>query len=164
MKPVLAVVWLSCWMPLAAQVSFDRLLHAGREPQNWLTYAGGYQSWRYSPLDQIRPGNASNLELKWVYQLDSTDKFEATPLVVDGTMYFSQPPSDVIAVDAKTGRAFWTYRYRLSGNVGVSIADWQCSGTCCFWRRWTATWSPWTPRPDKKSGRRAWWIRTSATA
>jgi len=114
-----AVVWLSCWMPLGGQVSYDRLLRADQEPQNWLTYAGSYKSWRYSPLDQIRTGNAKNLELKWLYQLDSTDKFEATPLVVDGVMYFSEPPSDVIAVDGKTGRAFWTYRYELAGNVGV---------------------------------------------
>jgi alcohol dehydrogenase (cytochrome c) len=120
MKPAfLAVVWLTCWMPLGAQVTYNRLLHAGQEPQNWLTYAGSYKSWRYSALDQIRAGNAKNLELKWVYQLDSLDKFEASPLVVDGVMYFSQPPSDVIAVDARTGRAFWTYRYTLAGNVGV---------------------------------------------
>jgi alcohol dehydrogenase (cytochrome c) len=118
-KAFAAVVWLSGWMPLGSQVSYDRLLHADREPQNWLTYAGSYRSWRYSALDQIRKSNAGNLELKWVYQLDSMDKFEATPLVVDGLMYFSQPPSDVIAVDAKTGRAFWTYRYPLSRNVGV---------------------------------------------
>src|ERR1017187_9752387 len=114
-----AVLWLSSWMPLGSQVTYDRLLHPEREPQNWLTYAGSYRSWRYSALDQIRAGNAGNLELKWVYQLDSMDKFEATPLVVDGVMYFSQPPSDVIAVDARTGRAFWTYRYTLSGSVGV---------------------------------------------
>jgi alcohol dehydrogenase (cytochrome c) len=119
MKRALAAVWLSCWMPLGAQVSYDRLLRADREPQNWLTYAGSYKSWRYSALDQIRTTNAKNLELKWIYQLDTTDKFEASPLVVDGAMYFSEPPSDVIAVDAKTGRAFWTYRYALAGNVGV---------------------------------------------
>jgi alcohol dehydrogenase (cytochrome c) len=106
-------------MPLGAQVSYDRLLRAEREPQNWLTYAGSYRSWRYSALDRIGTANARNLELKWVYQLDSMDKFEATPLVVDGVMYFTQPPSDVIAVDARTGRAFWTYRYTLSGTVGV---------------------------------------------
>jgi len=114
-----AIVWLSCWMPLGAQVSYDRLLRADQEPRNWLTYAGSYKSWRYSPLDQVRTGNAKNLELKWIYQLDSTDKFEASPLVVDGVMYFSEPPSDVIAVDGKTGRAFWTYRYTLAGKVGV---------------------------------------------
>src|SRR5262249_9012860 len=73
----------------------------------------------YSSLDQIRADNTQYLELKWVYQLDSIDKFEASPLVVDGVMYFTQPPSDVVAVDARTGRAFWSYRYVLSGNVGV---------------------------------------------
>ena len=120
MKPAMAaVVWLSCWMPLGAQVTYDRLLHADKEPQNWLTYSGSYKSWRYSTLDQIRIGNARKLELKWIYQLNAIDKFEATPLVVDGVMYFTQPPSDVIAVDGKTGRAFWTYRYRLAGNVSV---------------------------------------------
>lgn len=120
MKTAVAMtMWLAWGMPAAAQVSHERLLHAEREPQNWLTYAGTYTSWRYSALDQIRTDNARNLELKWVYQLDSLDKFEASPLVVDGVMYFSQPPSDVIAVDARTGRAFWTYRYRMSGNVGV---------------------------------------------
>jgi len=119
MRAFAAVVWLSCSMPLGAQVSYNRLLHADREPQNWLTYSGSYKSWRYSPLDQIRTENAKNLELKWIYQLDTTDKFEASPLVVDGVMYFSEPPSDVIAVDGKTGRAFWTYRYAVAGNVGV---------------------------------------------
>ena len=38
---------------LFAQVTYDRLLHADNEPQNWLTYSGGYASHRYSPLDQI---------------------------------------------------------------------------------------------------------------
>jgi len=116
---ILAAMWLVCSIPASAQVSYERLLDPQREPENWLTYSGSYKSWRYSPLDQIRTDNARNLELKWVYQLDSMDKFEATPLVVDGVMYFTEPPSDVIAVDARTGRAFWTYRYRLSGNVGV---------------------------------------------
>ena len=119
MNRAFVAAWLSCWIPLGAQVSYERLLHADQEPRNWLMYAGSYKSWRYSPLDQIGTGNAQNLELKWVYQLDSMDKFEASPLVVDGVMYFSQPPSDVIAVDAKTGRAFWTYRYTLQGTVGV---------------------------------------------
>jgi alcohol dehydrogenase (cytochrome c) len=119
MRAFAAVVWLSCWMPLGAQVSYNRLLRTDQEPQNWLTYSGSYKSWRYSPLYQIRTENAKNLELKWIYQLDATDKFEASPLVVDGVMYFSEPPSDMIAVDGKTGRAFWTYRHALAGKVGV---------------------------------------------
>jgi alcohol dehydrogenase (cytochrome c) len=97
-----------------AQVTSDRLLHATNEPQNWLLYSGSYASQRYSLLKQIDPANAKNLELKWVFQAQSLQKFETTPLVVDGIMYLTQSPNDVVAVDAKSGRAFWIYHYATS--------------------------------------------------
>src|SRR5204862_6148380 len=81
---------------LRAQVTYDRLLHAGGEPRNWLTYSGSYSSQRYSALDQITPGNVGNLEMKWVFQADSIQKMEATPIVVDGVMYVTQAPNDVV--------------------------------------------------------------------
>jgi len=34
--------------PLLAQVTYDRLLHSDKEPQNWLTYSGSYNSQRHS--------------------------------------------------------------------------------------------------------------------
>ena len=40
-----------------AQVTFDRILHADKEPQNWLTYSGTTLGQRYSPLKQITPDN-----------------------------------------------------------------------------------------------------------
>ena len=46
-------------------------------------------------------------ELKWVFQSQTTQKFEVTPLFVDGIMYLTQPPNDIGALDAKTGRIFW---------------------------------------------------------
>jgi alcohol dehydrogenase (cytochrome c) len=92
-------------------VSFDRILHAQQEPQNWLTYSGTTFSQRYSPLTQITPENLGKLELQWVFQARSLEKFEATPLVVDGVLYTVQAPNDVIALDAATGRIFWTYTY-----------------------------------------------------
>jgi alcohol dehydrogenase (cytochrome c) len=95
----------------AAQVSYQRILNAQNEPQNWLTYSGGYAGLRYSTLDQITPANAKNLEIKWVFQTDSVQKLENTPLVVDGVLYLTQPPNDIIALDAKTGRVFWMYHY-----------------------------------------------------
>jgi alcohol dehydrogenase (cytochrome c) len=99
---------------LCAQVTSDRLLHAADEPQNWLTYSGSYASQRYSSLQQVDAANVKNLELKWVFQAQSLQKFEATPLVVDGVMYLTQSPNDVIALDAKTGRVFWIYHYATS--------------------------------------------------
>ncbi|HSR06873.1 MAG TPA: PQQ-dependent dehydrogenase, methanol/ethanol family [Bryobacteraceae bacterium] len=99
---------------LSAQVTFDRLVNSAKEPQNWLTYSGNMMSQRYSPLDQITPQNVKNLELKWVFQARSLEKFEATPLVVDGIMYTVQAPNDVVALDPVTGRVFWMYSYAPS--------------------------------------------------
>ncbi|HMF78784.1 MAG TPA: PQQ-dependent dehydrogenase, methanol/ethanol family [Bryobacteraceae bacterium] len=100
------------------QVSFDRLLHAAAEPQNWLTYSGTMASQRYSLLSQINTANVKNLELQWVLQTQSPaeapGKYEATPLIVDGVMYTVQPPNVVVALDAATGRVFWTYAYAPS--------------------------------------------------
>ena len=99
---------------LDAQVSFNRILRAVEEPQNWLTYSGTTMSQRYSLLNEVTPANVKGLELKWVYQVQSLEKFEATPLVVDGVMYTVSAPNDVIALDAATGRVFWTYSYTPS--------------------------------------------------
>jgi alcohol dehydrogenase (cytochrome c) len=99
---------------LRAQVSSERLLHAADEPENWLTYSGSYASQRFSSLHQVDAANVKNLELKWVFQAQSLQKFETTPLVVDGIMYLTQPPNDVVALDARTGRAFWVYHYAPS--------------------------------------------------
>jgi alcohol dehydrogenase (cytochrome c) len=96
---------------LSAQVSFDRLLHTSDTPQDWLNYSGGFLSQRYSALDQVTPGNVKNLEQKWIFQARSLEKFEATPLVVDGVMYTVQAPNDIVALDAVTGRIFWIYSY-----------------------------------------------------
>jgi alcohol dehydrogenase (cytochrome c) len=99
---------------LSAQVSFDRIVNSGKEPQNWLTYSGNMLSQRYSPLAQVTPQNVKNLELKWIFQARSLEKFEATPLVVDGIMYTVQAPNDIVALDPVTGRVFWTYSYAPS--------------------------------------------------
>ena len=92
-------------------VTFDRLLHADQEPQNWLSYSRTIDGQRHSPLTQITPANVKNLELQWVWQARSLEKFETTPLVVDGVMYTVQAPDDVVALDAVTGRVFWTFPY-----------------------------------------------------
>lgn len=114
-------------------VPFQRLLQAEREAQNWLMYNGSYNSRRHSQLKQITPANAKDLELKWVFQSRSLEKHEVTPLVVDGVMYTIQSPNDVVALDAATGKTYWTYAHRVAqgtrnpccGNFtrGVAIAD-----------------------------------------
>jgi len=96
---------------VASPVSHERLVNAAQEPQNWLTYSGAYASNRYSLLRQIDLANVKNLEQKWAYQAQVIGNWQATPLVVDGIMYVTQRPNDVVALDAKTGRVFWIYQY-----------------------------------------------------
>ena len=96
---------------LSAQVTSVRLENTANEPQNWLTYSGNYFSQRYSELDQITPANIEDLSLQWVYQTGVFGPWQTTPVVVDGVMYLTQRPNDVVALDARTGRVFWIYRY-----------------------------------------------------
>ena len=114
-----ALVMLAACLPLAAQVPFERILNAGREPGNWLTYSGNYSSHRHSPLEQIDAGNVARMRPLWVYQITARDKVETTPLVVDGIMYLSEPPSNVTALDTRTGRSLWSYRRQTPRDVRV---------------------------------------------
>ncbi len=101
--------------PIEAQfnpVTYERILRADQEPQDWLTYSGGYHSDRHSRLTQINPANARDVELKWVFQSQSLEKHEVTPLVVDGVMFTIQSPNDVIALNAATGERLWIYRHK----------------------------------------------------
>jgi alcohol dehydrogenase (cytochrome c) len=113
------VVALAVLAPLAARadVSYERLLRAGSEPQNWLTYSGSYTSQRHSALREIKPTNAANLELKWVFQAQSLESFETTPLVVDGVMYLTEAPDTAVALDPATGRIFWRYQYNPAASA-----------------------------------------------
>ena len=104
---------------VGAQVTTDRLLRAADEPRNWLTYSGNYAGHRYSPLRQITPANVGNLETKWIFQNQVFGSWESSPIVLDGVMYLTQRPNDVAAIDARTGRIFWIYKYAGASDYKV---------------------------------------------
>jgi alcohol dehydrogenase (cytochrome c) len=104
---------------VSAQVTPARLERAADEAQNWLMYSGGYFSQRYSPLKQLDRTNVKNLEMKWILPNQVFGAWQSSPLVVDGVMYVTQRPNDVLAVDAKTGRVFWLYRHTPSPDARV---------------------------------------------
>ncbi len=96
----------------SAPVTSDRLLKADQEPGNWLMYSGSYSGWRFSRLNQITSQNVKNLRVKWLFQGRHIEKFETTPLVVDGIMYLTRPENAIYALDAVTGRQLWMYEHR----------------------------------------------------
>jgi alcohol dehydrogenase (cytochrome c) len=116
---ILAVVALLGSHHVLAQVTPDRILRASAEPHNWLTYGGTYASQRHSLLAQITPANVVNLESKWVLQNEVFGAWQSNPLVVDGIMYVTQRPNDVMALDARTGRVFWQYRHTPAATARV---------------------------------------------
>jgi alcohol dehydrogenase (cytochrome c) len=105
-----SVLLLLAAAPLGAQVTYERIRGADSEPGNWLTYSGNYAAHRYSRLNQITRANVNRLKPAWVYQIQQLHKVETTPLVLDGVMYITEPPSDVTALDTRTGRPLWKFR------------------------------------------------------
>jgi PQQ-dependent dehydrogenase (methanol/ethanol family) len=93
-------------------LSFARLRDAQKEPQNWLTYWGDYQGHHFTSLKQITPANVPQLQARWSVQMPGSSILEATPLVVDGTMYAAGPPGEMFAIDARTGLRIWKYERR----------------------------------------------------
>jgi alcohol dehydrogenase (cytochrome c) len=116
---LLPVLLAAVSVGLGAQVTPDRLLRAANEPQNWLTYSGDYTGQRHSRLSQITPANVRNLEMKWIFQNQVFGSWESSPIVLDGVMYLTQRPNDVVAIDARTGRIFWIYKHAGPSEVKV---------------------------------------------
>ncbi len=92
----------------------------GAEPgANWYTHGGTDNEGNYSALNQISKVTIKRLGLAWSLDLPGEVSLEATPLAIDGTLYFSGSFSDVYAVEAGTGRLLWkydpqTWKYRPS--------------------------------------------------
>ena len=105
--------------PFFSPVTWDRLVNAADEPQNWLMYSGTFDSQRFSRLNQINTENAATLELKWAHHISQLDRNETTPLVVDGVMFITESPSNLTAVDAATGRPYWRYEHELPDDLRV---------------------------------------------
>ena len=105
--------------PSFSPVTWERLLNAADEPHNWLMYSGTLDSQHFSGLDQVHNRNVGDLELKWAYQIPQLDRAETVPVVVDGVMFITEAPSNVVAVDAATGRQYWRYNHPLPDDLRI---------------------------------------------
>ncbi len=105
--------------PAFSPVTWERLINAEDEPENWMMYSGTLDSQRYSRLDQIDKSNVAELEMKWSYQIPVIDRAETVPTVVDGIMFITEAPSNLTAVDARTGRVYWRYDHELPDDLRI---------------------------------------------
>ena len=86
--------------------------------QGWTAYGGDPGGTRYSSLKQVTRQNVDQLKPVWTYHtgalkpdtgLNQKAAFEATPILVEGTLYLSTPFNQVIALDPGSGAAKWTF-------------------------------------------------------
>lgn len=115
MKSLLPLCGFACF--LHGQVTYERIAAAASEPASWLTYSGSYAGHRYSALKAINRANVARLKPAWIYQTNDLNQFEASPIVADGVMYISEPPSHAAALDLRTGRPIWMFRRTVPGDV-----------------------------------------------
>jgi quinohemoprotein ethanol dehydrogenase len=100
---------------------------------NWTAPGGATDEASYSRLTQITADNASKLGLAWSLDLPDEVTLQATPLAVDGTLYFSGGYSQVYAVDGASGKLLWKFdpktrertpdRFNYGANRGVAYED-----------------------------------------
>jgi quinoprotein glucose dehydrogenase len=118
--------WLFVWvllvsvLGLAAAVGAVRAVATfvpGTAVADWPT-ADGRGGNHFSPLADITPGTVAHLTVAWRYRTGDVHAnenglagtaFEATPIMIDGTLYVATPYSRAIALDAETGEELWTF-------------------------------------------------------
>jgi quinoprotein glucose dehydrogenase len=98
----------------------------------WLAYARDPGGMRHSPLTQINRDNVGQLKVAWTFRTGELDlykgtkfpvgkvAFEATPIMVDGTLYFSTATARVFALDAASGKQRWVYDPKVDLSVDYS--------------------------------------------
>jgi quinoprotein glucose dehydrogenase len=124
----------------------------------WPAYGGDAGGTRYSPLSQINPSNVAQLQVAWVFRTGelgqgvrdwSHSAFEATPILHDGTLYLTTSSTDVVAVDAATGKLRWRhasesrkdlhYSDGVSRGVSLWVDESSAGGATCHARIYAPT-------------------------
>lgn len=109
--------------PIDIHVSSEQIRTAGSQPDQWLTYSGSLDGRRYTPSTEINTKNVARLRLRWIRQFDTSEsRSESTPIVVGGFIFVTEPPSDVVALDARSGEVRWRYRRSVPDKLPVCCA------------------------------------------
>ena len=75
----------------------------------WTLHGNDVGEQRYSTLGQINKDSVDQLDLTWSFDMYTRRGVEATPIMVDGTLYVTGSWSMVYALDARSGELKWFY-------------------------------------------------------
>jgi quinoprotein glucose dehydrogenase len=88
---------------------------------DWLNYGNDTGGSRFSPLDQITPGNVDKLKVAWIYRFGpapqgAPSKLQVTPIKVGDSVYACTGYNDIVSLDAETGRQNWRFHARTDAS------------------------------------------------
>ncbi len=141
---------------------------AAQQPaaSEWKAYGNDAGGTRFSSAAEIAPDNVNTLRLAWIARtgdyLTDRGRFEATPLLIDGTLYVSTPLGSVLALDPATGAERWKhdgpvqFGYNDYGDFATrGVAAWTSSRSSepCSLRIFVATVNARLIALDGRSGR-----------
>jgi len=129
----------------------------------WLAYGRTHNERRFSPSDQINTGNVSKLKVDWFLDLPRDVGLVSTPLVVDGTLYFTGTMNVIRAVDAVTGKLLWEYDPQVAKEIaGKRRTGWKHNRGISFYegKLFAATWDGRLFTLDAETGKEIWTVRT----
>jgi PQQ-dependent dehydrogenase (methanol/ethanol family) len=134
------------------------------EDGQWRMSLRDYAGTRFSALDQLTPGNVSGLRLAWRYDLKLPRGQEATPIVVNNTMYVvTSFPNLLYAFDlTRPGPAVkWVYDPEPApASQGVACCDHVNRGAAyADGRLFYATLDAHAVAVDETTGRELWKVR-----
>jgi quinohemoprotein ethanol dehydrogenase len=143
-------------------IDAERLAHASKEPDQWLTSGRDAGGSYFSPLADINSGNVARLGFAWEYRLGTRRGLEATPVVVDGVLYTSGNFGRVYALGAASGRVVWTYDPEVDGQWGRYACCDAINRGVAVWngRVYVGALDGFLHAIDATSGRRIWKVDT----
>ncbi|MDX1499306.1 MAG: PQQ-dependent dehydrogenase, methanol/ethanol family [Woeseiaceae bacterium] len=169
-NPPLSLPYLACLLLITAcgkdpdvAVYDDAAIADETQKANWLAYGRTHNERRFSPSDQIDTSNVASLKVDWFLDLPGDVGLVSTPLVVDGTLYFTGTMNVIRAVDARTGNLLWTYDPQVAKEIaGKRRTGWKHNRGISFYegKLFAATWDGRLFALDAKSGEELWMVRT----
>ncbi|PKO79616.1 MAG: quinonprotein alcohol dehydrogenase [Betaproteobacteria bacterium HGW-Betaproteobacteria-13] len=114
MKPSTRLAPLALSLACASVIAATSADPGSVDPDNWPQYHRTSNAWRYSPLTEINKDTVKNLKVAWIHQPGNiTHGLQATPIVIDGVLYYISANNNVWAVDAASGKTLWHFEPKL---------------------------------------------------
>lgn len=156
---ILVAVHLSA----ATKVVDDAAIADETNVSEWLAYGRTHSEQRFSPLTDVNTTNVANLKVDWYLDLPKDNSLVATPLVVDGILYFVGQVNVVRAVNATSGKVLWEYDPESGKHIGTKDkTGWFHNRGLSFYKGkvFAATWDGRLIALDAKTGKLIWSTRT----